>query len=44
MKKYAIITLLALLPLLASCNTMEGAGQDLQKGGKKLEDSADKNK
>jgi predicted small secreted protein len=29
---------------LAGCNTMKGAGQDIQKGGQKLEDSADRNK
>jgi entericidin B len=29
---------------LAACNTVEGAGQDIQTGGKKLERSADENK
>ncbi|SFM08611.1 entericidin A/B family lipoprotein [Variovorax sp. OV329] len=29
---------------LAGCNTMKGAGQDIQKGGEKLENSADKKK
>jgi predicted small secreted protein len=29
---------------MAGCNTMKGAGQDIQKGGQKLEDSADRNK
>jgi len=27
---------------LAGCNTMKGAGQDIQRGGEKLENSADK--
>ena len=27
---------------LAGCNTMSGAGQDIQKGGDKLEDAAKK--
>jgi len=27
---------------LAGCNTMKGAGQDIQKGGEKLESSANK--
>ena len=27
---------------LAGCNTMRGAGQDIQQGGQKLEDSAEK--
>ncbi len=29
---------------LAGCNTMKGAGQDIEKGGQKVENSADKNK
>jgi len=29
---------------LSACNTMEGAGQDIQKGGQKLEDAANKKK
>lgn len=41
MKKLALIAALA---LLAACNTMEGAGRDISKGGEKLEDSAQKNK
>jgi predicted small secreted protein len=44
MKKLATLTALALLPLLAACNTMEGAGKDIQKGGEKLEESAEKNR
>jgi entericidin B len=36
---------LLLTPLLTSaCNTMSGAGEDLQKGGERLEKSADRNK
>ena len=27
---------------LAGCNTMKGAGQDIQKGGQKMEDTANK--
>ncbi|MES2215479.1 MAG: entericidin A/B family lipoprotein [Pseudomonadota bacterium] len=30
--------------VIASCNTMEGAGQDIQKAGEKLEHSASENK
>ncbi|MNT25307.1 entericidin B membrane lipoprotein [compost metagenome] len=30
--------------LLAGCNTMAGVGQDVQKGGQKLENSAEKAK
>ncbi|MBN8531488.1 MAG: entericidin A/B family lipoprotein [Alphaproteobacteria bacterium] len=42
--KRVLITTLTLLPLLCACNTMEGAGQDIQKGGEKLERSAEKHK
>ncbi|TXT24149.1 MAG: hypothetical protein FD134_1716 [Gallionellaceae bacterium] len=38
MKKVAI--LLAVLGMLAGCNTMEGLGKDIQQGGQKLEKSA----
>jgi len=30
--------------LLAGCNTMAGLGQDIQRGGQKLESSADRHK
>jgi predicted small secreted protein len=29
---------------LPACNTMSGLGEDIQRGGQKLEDSAEKNK
>ncbi len=44
MKKLAAFLAIAFtlsIPL-AGCNTMKGAGQDIQKGGEKLEDSAAK--
>ena len=44
MKRIALIATLSLLPLLAACNTMEGAGEDIQAGGNKLERSAEKHK
>jgi predicted small secreted protein len=34
----------ALLAVLAACNTMEGLGQDVQKGGENLERAAEDNK
>ena len=46
MKKIAAlmaVTFAAALAL-AGCNTMEGAGQDVQKAGQKLEKSADQHK
>lgn len=30
--------------LLTACNTMEGAGKDIERGGQKIENAADKNK
>lgn len=30
--------------LISACNTMQGAGQDMQAAGKKLEQSAENNK
>lgn len=42
--KFKIIAVLALGALLSACNTMEGFGKDVQKGGEKIENSADHNK
>lgn len=33
-----------LLSMLAACNTMEGLGKDIKKGGEKLEKAAERNK
>jgi len=40
--KKAISALLATLFVLAGCNTVQGLGQDIQKGGQVLEDAAKK--
>ncbi|AAL03692.1 unknown [Rickettsia conorii str. Malish 7] len=42
----ALITsiLVAVAFLTSACNTMQGAGQDIQVAGKKLKDSAESNK
>ncbi len=42
MKKLAamIAVVFAFAVPLAGCNTMKGAGQDIQKGGQKMEDAA----
>jgi predicted small secreted protein len=40
MKKIAV--LLAALGVLAGCNTMQGLGKDIQKGGAAIEKAADK--
>ncbi|WP_058833762.1 entericidin A/B family lipoprotein [Luteimonas abyssi] len=43
MKRFTALLLLALFSVgtLTACNTMKGAGQDVQKVGGKLEDAAD---
>ncbi len=40
--KRVIVVLLASLYVLAGCNTIEGMGRDIQKGGEKIEDAAKK--
>jgi len=40
--KRTLFALLAALYLLAGCNTIEGMGKDIQKGGEKIEDAAKK--
>lgn len=40
----SLVALLVMAGFLAGCNTMEGAGKDIKKGGQKIEDSADRNK
>jgi len=42
MKK--VVALLAVAFILAGCNTVRGFGQDVQKVGEKMEDSASKKK
>ena len=37
-----ITTLIAAAFVLAGCNTMKGFGEDMQKAGQKIEDSAKK--
>lgn len=34
------LMLVGAAPILSACNTMAGAGKDIQQGGKSLEDSA----
>ena len=43
MKRMTALLLLALFTVgtLSACNTMKGAGQDVQKVGEKVEESAD---
>ena len=44
MKLVSTFLILAFAAVLSACNTIEGAGKDIQKGGEKLENAADKNK
>ena len=43
-RKISWLALAASMLFMTACNTMEGAGKDIKKGGEKLEDSADRNK
>ncbi|HWU82192.1 MAG TPA: entericidin A/B family lipoprotein [Methylophilaceae bacterium] len=43
-RKLAYVLLTSTMLLLSACNTMSGAGKDIQKGGEAIEDSAEKNK
>ena len=44
LEKLAAVLLIACFAGLAGCNTMAGAGKDIQKGGENLENSAEKHK
>lgn len=39
-----IFTCITVTLLASACNTMEGLGKDIKKGGENLENSADKHK
>jgi predicted small secreted protein len=39
-----IIWAVLVAAVLAGCNTMHGLGQDIERGGEKMQESADKNK
>lgn len=43
MKRFTALLLLT-CAVLGGCNTMEGAGKDIQQGGQKLQGAADRNK
>jgi predicted small secreted protein len=43
-QKISTFLIAASMLVMFGCNTMAGAGKDIQKGGEKLENSADKNK
>jgi len=37
MKRLAVLSMIALLPLLAACHTLQGVGQDITAVGKGME-------
>jgi Predicted small secreted protein len=39
-----IVGLVVLAGFLAGCNTMEGAGKDIERGGEKIQSGAEKTK
>jgi entericidin B len=43
MKYFAVLAVLASLGL-AACNTVEGAGRDVERGGENLQDAANRNR
>jgi predicted small secreted protein len=39
-----VLALVLLAGFIAGCNTMKGVGQDIERGGEKMQDSAEKHK
>lgn len=44
MKNKALMVALLVMTALAGCNTMSGAGKDIEKGGQAIQNSAERNK
>jgi len=44
MKKLVALILVAMYGLLLGCNTMEGAGKDIERGGQKLKNEANEHR
>ncbi len=44
MRKVTAALVILMLGFLAGCNTMEGMGKDIERGGEKLQGSAQDNK
>jgi entericidin B len=44
MKKIAAVLVVLAMGWLAGCNTMEGLGKDVERGGEKMQGSADRNR
>jgi len=41
-RKFLTIAVAAIIALLAGCHTMDGLGQDIERGGQKMQDKANK--
>ena len=44
MKKLIALMMVLAMGVLAGCNTMEGLGKDVERGGEKMQGSADRNR
>jgi len=44
MKKLVTVMMLLVMGWLAGCNTVDGLGKDVERGGEKLQGSAERNK
>ena len=44
MRKLVALMMVLAMGILAGCNTFEGLGKDVQRGGEKVEDSANRNR
>jgi predicted small secreted protein len=42
MMKFLTVAVAAWIALLAGCHTMDGFGQDIERGGQKIQDKANK--
>lgn len=40
----ALIAMAIVVPQLTACNTMQGAGKDIENAGEKIQDKAEENK
>jgi entericidin B len=40
LKTFILVGLLAMAGALTACNTVQGAGKDLERGGEKIQDTA----
>ena len=44
MKKLVALLMLVVMGSLTACNTMSGLGRDVERGGEKLQDKAERNR